>query len=168
MTDDGQDFATDALGNYITLPSIRAYCEQYANDYNADPENEIKGTPEDFANHEYEGSYLFTNINITEDKIVIYSGQQIPEQGTLAILCVSGAYTYDKTTGTFTVEDLAIESDPRTLAINVTKDENGRMNFRYSDYDMYTTPSYDRTKTYYVYAPMIFFCHRGSAYEPKE
>ena len=33
---------------------------------------------------------------------------------------------------------------------------------------MYTTPSYDRTKTYYVYAPMIFFCHRGSAYEPKE
>ena len=168
MTDDGQDFATDDLGNYITLPSIRAYCEQYANDYNADPENEIKGTPEDFANHEYEGSYLFTNINITEDKIVIYSGQQIPEQGTLAILCVSGAYTYDKTTGTFTVEDLAIESDPRTLAINVTKDENGRMNFRYSDYDMYTTPSYDRTKTYYVYAPMIFFCHRGSAYEPKE
>ena len=42
------------------------------------------------------------------------------------------------------------------------------MNFRYSDYDMYTTPSYDRTKTYYVYATMIFFCHRGSAYEPKE
>lgn len=168
MTDDGQDFATDDEGNYITLPSIRAYCEQYANDYNADPKNETKGTPEDFANHEYEGSYLFTNINITEDKIVIYSGQQIPEQGTLAILCVSGAYTYDKTTGTFTVEDLAIESDPRTLAINVTKDETGRMNFRYSDYDMYTTPSYDRTKTYYVYAPMIFFCHRGSAYEPKE
>ena len=168
MTDDGQDFATDDLGNYITLPSIRAYCEQYANDYNADPENEIKGTPEDFANHEYEGSYLFTNINITEDKIVIYSGQQIPEQHSLLKISVLSFSSVTFTPGTFTVKDLAIESDPRTLAINVTKDENGRMNFRYSDYDMYTTPSYDRTKTYYVYAPMIFFCHRGSAYEPKE
>lgn len=168
MTDDGQDFATDDNGDYITLPSIRAYCEQYADDYNADPKNTIKGTPEDFANHQYEGSYLFTNINITEDKVIIYSGQKIEDAGTLAILCVSGTYTYDKTTCTFTVEDLAIENDPRTLAINVTKDEEGRINFRYSDFDMYTTPSYDKTKTYYVFAPMIYYCQPGEAYEPKE
>ena len=166
MTDDGNDFAMDDDGNYLVLASIREYCEQYANDYNADPNNSIKGTPEDFANHSYADSYMFTNINITENNITIYSGQRIENGGTLAILCVSGSYTYDQETGTFTVEDKAIESDPRTLTINVFKDDQNRMNFRYSDYDMYLTPSYDKTKKYYVYAPMIYYCQPGSAYTP--
>lgn len=32
------------------------------------------------------------------------------------------------------------------------------MNFRYSDYDIFTTYSYDQTENYWVYAPMIFYC----------
>lgn len=168
MTDDGQDFALNENGDYVVIPSIRDYCEQYAADYNADPANDIEGTPEDFADHPYEDTGLFTNIVITEEKAVVYSGQRIEGAGTIAILCVTGSYSYDKAAGQLTVADVAIESDPRTLAIDVSRDEEGRTNFRYSDFDMYTTPSYDRTKTYYVYAPMIYYCRPGEPYIPRE
>lgn len=100
--------------------------------------------------------------------MVVYSGQRIEGAGTIAILCVTGSYSYDKAAGQLTVADVAIESDPRTLAIDVSRDEEGRTNFRYSDFDMYTTPSYDRTKTYYVYAPMIYYCRPGEPYIPRE
>lgn len=166
MTEDGTDFAFDDEGNYITIPSIREYCEQYARDYNADEANTVKGTPEDFANHNYEGTYMFTNINVTEDHITIYGGQDLGEAGRMSILCVDGKYTFDEETATLTVEDVAIVDDPRTLKVNVFKDEDGLMNFRYADYDMYTTPNYAGTKTYYVYAPMIFYCKPGKPYIP--
>lgn len=166
MDDEGQDFAYDEQGNLIYLSSIREYCEQYAADYNADPNNTVKGTAEDFANHDYSGTYLFTNINVTETEVIVWMGQSIPNAGTFAAKAVSGEYVYDEETATFTVDDLAIPDDPRSLKINVFKDSEGRMNFRWSDYDMYTTPTYDGKKTYYVYAPMIFYCRPGEAYEP--
>lgn len=167
MTDDGKDFAYDEQGNYITV-TVREYCEQYAEDYNADPKNEIKGTPENFADHAYEGSYLFTNLNVTDTHITIYSGQRIPGAGIMAVLSVSGQYVYDPATGSMTVDDVAVKDEPRTLLIEVTKSKDGRMNFRYSDYDLYLTPTYDQTKSYYVYAPMIFYCVPGEPYIPEQ
>ncbi len=163
LTEDGYDFELDEDGNYITV-TIREYCEQYAKDYNADPANEIKGTPEDFADHNFGGTYMFANINVTADEVVIYMGQRIVGQATLAVLCVEGSYTYDPQTGILTVDDVAIEDDPRSLEINVWMDPAGRMNFRYSDYDMFPTPTYDGSKSYYAYVPMIFYCMPGEAY----
>lgn len=55
-----------------------------------DEPNTMKGTPEDFANHNYEGTYMFTNINVTEDYITIYGGQDLGEAGRMSILCVDG------------------------------------------------------------------------------
>lgn len=165
MNDAGNDFAYDDEGNYITM-TVRAYCEQYAQDYNADPQNEIKGTPEDFADHAYEGTPLFTNFNITENRVTVYLGQSIPGVASMSVLAVSGEYTYDPAKGVMTVHDVANESDLRTLLIDVKKGRDGRMHFRYSDYDTFTTPSYDQTRTYYVYAPMIFYCIPGEPYVP--
>jgi len=163
LTEDGYDFELDEDGNYITI-TIREYCEQYAKDYNADPANEIKGTPEDFANHHFEGTYMFSNISVTDDEVVIYMGQRIVGQATIAVLCVQGSYTYDRQTGILIVDDVAIEDDPRSLEINVWMGRDGRMNFRYSDFDMFPTPTYDRSRSYYAYVPMIFYCMPGEAY----
>lgn len=163
LTEDGYDFELDEDGNYITI-TIREYCEQYAKDYNADPANEVKGTPEDFADHNFEGTYMFANINVTADEVVIYIGQRIIDQATMAVLCVKGAYTYDPQAGIITVKDLAIEDDPRNLEINVWVSPDGRMNFRYLDFDMFPTPTYDGSKSYYAYVPMIFYCMPGEAF----
>lgn len=166
MNEAGDDFAYDEAGNYITL-TVREYCEQYARDYNADPKKEIKGTPEDFADHAYEGTAIFTNFNITENHVTVYLGQYIPGVVSMYVLAVSGDYTYDPATGVMTVRDVANETDLRTLLIDVKKSRDGRMHFRYPDYDTFTTPSYDQTKTYYVYAPMIFYCVPGEPFVPE-
>lgn len=167
MNEAGDDYVFDENGNYITV-TVREYCEQYAQDYNADPKNEIKGTPENFADHGYEGTYLFTNFNITDTHITIYLGQRIPGVGDMSVPTVKGDYTYDPQTGIMTVNDIANSIDHRTLLIDVTKSKDGRMNFRYSDYDLYLTPTYDQTKSYYVYAPTIFYCVPGEPYIPAE
>ncbi len=167
MTEDGNDFQYDENGDYISI-TIGEYCEQYAEDYNADPDNEIEGTAEDFAIHEYEGTYLFTTFEVTEEEITIYTGQSIPEEGTLAVLTVQGEYQYDEETETLTVQDVAIESDPREIEIKVFKDDENRLNFNYTDFDIITAYSYDETESYWVYAPMTFFTVPGEAYEPNE
>lgn len=165
MTEDGSDFEYDENGDYISV-SISEYCELYAEDYNADPENNIEGTPEDFANHEYDGTYVFTTFEVTEDEITIYIGQSIPDEGTFSVLTVQGAYEFDQEEQTLMVQDVAIESDPRELKINVFKDDQNRLNFRYTDFDIFTAYSYDETDSYWVYAPMIFYCTPGEAYQP--
>lgn len=160
MTADGDDFQYDENGEYITI-SIREYCEQYAEDYNRDPNNEVKGTPEDFANHDFSDTYMFSNIEVTEDEVVIYVGQDIPDQGTLNILAVKGEYTFDEENAILIVNNVAIESSPEELEIKVFKDDEDRINFRYTDFDIYTAYSYDKSESYWVYAPMIYYCVEG-------
>jgi len=164
MTEDGEDFQYDENGDYITI-TINEYVQQYAEDYNADPENEMEGTPEDFANHEYAGTYSFTTFEVTEDEITVYAGQDISGEGTLSVLTIQGEYEFDEETATLTVQDVAIASDPREIEIEVFKDEENRVNFRYTDFDIFTTDSYDQTQSYWVYAPMIYYTIPGEAYE---
>lgn len=159
MTEDGGDFQLDENGDYITI-TIGEYCEQYAKDFNADAANEVKGTAEDFAKHDFAGTALFTNIEISEDEVVVYTGQG-NESGVMTITVVKGTYTYDPKTSIMTVNNVAIPSDPVETKINVFKDEKGRMNFRYTDFDIFTAYSYDLTKDYWVYAPMIYYCVPG-------
>lgn len=158
MNEAGDDFAYDENGDYIYL-SVKSYCEQYARDYNADPANTIKGTPEDFATHDYEGTSCFTNINVTEREITIWSGQH----GNIVVLCVKGTYVYDRQSGIMTVQNVAIADETTTLKIQIWESA-GHMHFRYSDMDMYGTPNYDKTKNYTVIGPMIFYCKPGTPY----
>lgn len=163
---DGGDFAYDDDGNYITC-TLNEYLQKYSDDWNANPENACNPSiPEDFADHNFEGSYMFSNFGITETEVTVWQGQAIPGAGTMAVCCVKGTYTYDEATQTMTVNDVAIESEPRTLKIQVSRDTRGRMNFRYADFELYTTYSYDQTQEWYVYAPSFYYCVPGEPYIP--
>lgn len=164
MTEDGSDFQYDENGDYITI-TINEYVEQYAADYNADPANEVEGTPEDFAQHDFEDTYLFATFEVTEDEITVYMGQQIDGHGTLSVLTLQGEYVFNEEDQVLIVQDVAIESDPREIKINVFKDDQNRLNFRYTDFDIYTAYSYDQTESYWVYAPMIYYTVPGKAYQ---
>lgn len=62
MDDNSPDgYAHDEDGNLITI-TVKEYCQQYAEDYNADPSNEVKGTAEDFADKLY--SYYDCRVSL--------------------------------------------------------------------------------------------------------
>lgn len=154
MDDESEDgFARDENGDYITI-TVREYCEEYAKDYNADPKNEIKGTPEDFAEKIYEMLGLSGTFTVTDKHIKFDWGLDVGFYSTY----IDGDYTYDPGTGIMTVDDRAIPSSPRELPVNVFTDEEGRMNFRFSEYYIVGMTSYDGSREYWIYAPTIFFC----------
>lgn len=157
MDDDSEDgYAHDEDGNYITI-TIREFCEQYAEDYNADENNPVDGTPEDFADKLYEDIGLAGTFEITADNVVFTWGLSV---GFSAIM-VDGVYEYNTAGGYMTVTDNAIPSDPRNLQIDVFQDEDGRMCFRYPEYYITSMYSYDKSEEYWIYAPTIFYCEKS-------
>lgn len=156
MDDDSEDgYAHDSEGNLITI-TVKEYCQSYADDYNADPANEIKGTAEDFADKLYSDYGLSGTFEVTEERITFTWGLDVG----FSALYVDGSYTYDAENGCMTVMDEAIPSDLRELQIDVFNDEEGRMCFRYPEYYISTMYDYDQTQAWWIYAPVIFYCER--------
>lgn len=154
MDDESADgYAHDEDGNYITI-TVREFCEQYAEDYNADPANGTEGRPEDFADKLYEDLGLAGTIVVDEENIMFEWGLSLG----FSVIMVNGSYDYNMRGGYMTVADMAIESDPRNLQIDVFKDEDGRMCFRYPEYYIVSMYNYDQTEEYWIYAPTIFYC----------
>lgn len=156
MDDNSEDgYAHDENGDYITI-TIREFCEQYAADYNADPSNEVDGTPEDFADKLYENLGLVGTFVVDKEKVTFEWGLGVG----FSVVMVDGEYEYDPVKGCMTVNDLAIASDPRELQIDVFVDEEGHMCFRYPEFYITGMTSYDQTKEYWIYAPTIFYCEK--------
>lgn len=171
MNEAGNDYAFDENGDYITI-TLLEYLQQYAADYNADENNTIKGTPEDFAYQPYENSYMFSNFGIDATKIKVYHGQRIADAGTMSIECVNGTYTYDPITGLMTIEDVSIVTDPRTVKMKVWKetyaDQTSRICYQYSDYDIFVNKSYDKKIIYDTYASTIYYTESAEPFKPSD
>ena len=161
MDDESEDgYAHDEDGNYITI-TIREFCEQYAEGYNADPANPVDGTPEDFADKLYEDLGLSGTFEVSEDHITFTWGLSV---GFSAIM-VDGPYEYNAAGGYMTVTDNAIQSDPRNLQIDVFQDEDGRMCFKYPEFYIISMCNYDQSKEYWIYAPTVFYCEKAENIE---
>lgn len=157
MDDDSEDgFARDEDGNYITV-TIREYCQQYADDYNADPANEMEGTAEDFAYKVYDDLGLAGTITVDGGNILFDWGLAAGFSATM----VDGTYEYNAVKGYMTVDDRANASDPRMLQVDVFEDENGMMCFSYPEYYIVGVSSYDKTREYWVYATTVFYCEKS-------
>lgn len=155
MSEDGSDFAYDEDGNYIYI-TVREYCQQYADDWNAaHPNSEIKATAEMMAEKLYEDFGATGVFTIDEDNMLFEWSN-----GVIVVTFVNGTYKYDMAKGIMTVEDRAIESDPRNLQVKVFVDEDGYTCFEWPEYYLFNMTSFDGSKEYWIYASTIFFCEK--------
>lgn len=145
----------DEDGNYVTI-TIQEFCEQYAADYNADPANKETIQPEDCTNKLYEDTGLGGTFTIDENHILFMWGSKSCE-----IMMVDGDYEYNEAEGYMEVNDLAIPDVPRNLQVDVFIDQDGLMCFRYTEYYIVEIFNYDKSESYWIYAPTIFYCERA-------
>lgn len=167
MTEDGNDFALDENGDYITV-TIEEYVNEWCESYNSDPANEgFEAHPEDVVVTEYieqDGIINFGTFEVTESHIVFNQG--IAGASTISVTSIDGDYEYDETSGVMHVRNLAIADDPVDLDVRVRKNENGGLTFTYTDFYMYTVVTYDGSTEYWPYTPVSYICQEGEVAVP--
>lgn len=143
-------FAHDEDGNYITI-SVREYCEQFANDWNADPANE-KITTEEAADR-FVAGLNFVRFNVTQDNFLMTYGYD-----TFSVTLVDGSYKYDFEKGVITVDD-NVENTQKDFTLTFDEESKELVFFNFTEWYPLSLMSYDKTKDYYVFAPTYYYCN---------
>lgn len=155
--DSPDGFAHDDDGKYISM-SVKEYCEQFANDWNADSANEQKITTEEAADRTVTGND-FVNFVITDNRFTMKYGY-----GPYYSTNVDGTYTYDEETGIITVND-EIEKKAKQFIVSIDQETNAVVFYNFTEWYPLSIMSYDQTKDYFIFAPTYYYCDK---YEPVE
>lgn len=148
-------FARDDSGNYIYM-SVKEYCEQFANDWNADSSNEQKITTEEAADRTVTGDD-FVNFIITDDRFTMRYGY-----GPYYSTNVDGTYTYNEETGIITVND-EVEKKTKQFTVSIDQETKAVTFYNFTEWYPLAIMSYDQTKDYFIFAPTYYYCDK---YEP--
>ena len=142
-------FAHEEDSSYVFM-SVKQYCEQFAKDWNADPNNP-QITAKEAAERTVTGDY-FVRFTITEDQFLMTYGYL-----QYTVTEVDGKYTYDEETGTITVDD-EIEQKKKEFKVYIDKDKNELVFYNFTEWYPLPMMSYDQTKDYYIVAPTYYYC----------
>ncbi len=148
--DSSDGFAHTDDGDYV-LCTVKEYCEQFANDWNADTANTKKITTEEAADRIF-STGNFVNFVVTTNRFTMEHGY-----ASYTVTDVSGNYTYDEATGVITVQD-EIENKAKTFTLSIDKDTNGIVFLNATEWYPLSIMSYDQTKDYYIFAPTYYYC----------
>lgn len=146
-------FVHDENGDYVYVKTS-AYCEQYASDYNADPENTDVLTAEEAASRTFDRK-LVCRFTVTDDKFLL-------EQGNTAGIAdmIRGPYTYEPQTGLFTITNDFGSGE--TSKVYVFQNKQGQTVFLVmSEWFPFYTGSYDKSREYWILCPTYYFAQKA-------
>lgn len=148
-------FAHDENGDYVRI-TVQEYCEQYSADYNADPNNTDKLTPEEAGTREF-SEQLISRFTITPDHFLF-------EQGNRAgiVTLITGSFVYDQTTGVFTITRDSSYDEGEVIEVSVFEDVDGVMTFVVnSEWYSFYTATYDDSTRYWVFCTIYYFSEKS-------